>query len=89
MRAQPAQPRPVAQCVPAIVDIISTAFLEMQGTVAAVDAPLVTAGMDSIAMTELAVMLAQRVDAELPQTLLFDHPTIGAVATFVAATTSP
>ena len=58
------------------------------GTVAAVDASLVTAGMDSIAMTELATMLAKQVDTELPQTLLFDYPTIGAVASFVATTTS-
>lgn len=87
-RAGSARPRSVEQQVPAVVDAISAVFLEIQGTVAAVDASLVTAGMDSIAMTELATMLAKQVDTELPQTLLFDYPTIGAVASFVATTTS-
>lgn len=60
------------------------AFVEIQGTVAAIDAPLASTGMDSIAMTELATTLAQQVEIELPQTLFFDHPTIGAVAAYVA-----
>jgi len=50
--------RPVAECTPAVVDTISTAFLEILGTVAAIDAPLASAGLDSIAMTELVTVLA-------------------------------
>jgi acyl carrier protein len=75
-----------SQRVPAVVDIVSAVFLEIQGTAAALDAPIASTGMDSIAMTELATVLAERVDTELPQTLLFDHPTIRTVATFVATT---
>ena len=37
-------------------------------------------------MTELAAILAQQTGTELPQTLLFDHPTIRAVATILATT---
>ena len=74
---------------PAAVDTVSAAFLEIQGTAAALDAPIASTGMDSIAMTELATVLAERVDTELPQTLLFDHPTMRTVATFVAAIAPP
>ena len=60
--------------------------LEIQGTIAAVDVPLMSVGLDSIAATEFANKLSKRIDAELPQTLLFDHPTIGTVASLVALT---
>ena len=43
-----------------------------------------SAGLDSIVATELANVLAGRLGTELPQTVLFDHPTIGAVASFAA-----
>ena len=43
-----------------------------------------SAGLDSIAATELANVLVKRLGTELPQTVLFDHPTIGAVASFAA-----
>ena len=43
-----------------------------------------SAGLDSIAATELANLLAERLGTKLPQTVLFDHPTIGAVASFAA-----
>ena len=62
------------------------AVLEVHGTAVAGDAPLMSAGLDSIAATELANVLAERLGTELPQTVLFDHPTIGAVASFAAAT---
>jgi acyl carrier protein len=51
------------------------------------DMPLMAAGLDSIAATEFSRRLAEQFDTELPQTVLFDHPTIGAMASFIAATT--
>ena len=69
-----------------MAETISMAVLEVQGTTIAVDTPLMSAGLDSIAATELANVLAERLDTELPQTVLFDHPTIGAVASFAATT---
>ena len=68
------------------VETISAAVLEVLGTAVAVETPLMSAGLDSIAVTELADMLADRFNMELPQTLLFDYPTIESVANFVAAT---
>ena len=67
------------------MDMVSTVVLETAGTSLAADTPLMSAGLDSIAATALATTLAQRVDAELPQTVLFDHPTIRAVASFLAS----
>lgn len=68
----------------AIAETISMAVLEVQGTTVAVDTPLMSAGLDSIATMELANVLAERLGTELPQTVLFDHPTIGAVASYAA-----
>jgi acyl carrier protein len=70
--------------VPAMAETISMAVLEVQGTAVAVDTPFMSAGLDSIAATELANVLVKRLGTDLPQTMLFDHPTIGAVASFAA-----
>ena len=67
--------------------IISAAVLDVLGTTVATDAPLMSVGLDSIAVTELTNALAEKFDTELPQTLMFDHPTIDAMATFIAETT--
>ena len=67
--------------------IISAAVLDVLGTNVATDAPLMSVGLDSIAVTELTNALAERFDTELPQTLMFDHPTIDAMAGFIAETT--
>ena len=42
-----------------------------------------SAGLDSIAVTDLVNLLSKRFEIELPPTLLFDHPTIGSVATHI------
>lgn len=82
--------RQTARGVPAVVEVIeivSAVVLAVQGTIVAVDRPLVSAGLDSIAATELANALAKRIGTTLPSTLLFDHPTISAAASFVATIT--
>ena len=50
----------------------------------AADAPLMSAGLDSIAGTEFTNTLAQKFEMELPPTLLFDYPTIESMAGFIA-----
>jgi len=60
------------------------AVLEVLGTTTAVDTPLMSAGLDSIAATEFANVLVKRLGTELPQTVLFDHPTTRALANFAA-----
>ena len=50
----------------------------------AVDAPLMSAGLDSIDGTEFTNTLAQQFEVELPPTLMFDYPTIESMAGFIA-----
>jgi acyl carrier protein len=42
-----------------------------------------SAGLDSIATTELSALMSERFNTELPQTLLFDHPSLQSVADFL------
>ena len=53
------------------------------GPAVSADAPLMSAGLDSIATTELAALMSERFNTELPQTLLFDHPSLQSVADFL------
>ena len=43
------------------------------------DAPLST-GLDSVGATELSTRLNERLETELPSTLLFDHPSLRSIA---------
>ena len=48
------------------------------------DDPLMERGLDSLGAVELRKTLAARLSIDLPPTVLFDHPSIGALARFVA-----
>ena len=72
---------------PTALDSAMAAVLEISGTLVAADTPLLSAGLDSIAASGLGNALARRVDVELPQTLLFDHPTIRALESFIGTMT--
>lgn len=50
-----------------------------------VDDPLMAAGLDSLASVEFRNALEGKLALTLPATLIFDHPTVAAIATFVAA----
>ena len=54
----------------------------------AADAPLMSAGLDSISGTEFTNTLAKQFEIELPPTFLFDYPTIESMAGFIAETLS-
>ena len=64
-------------------ELISTAS-ELAGTAMAADAPLMSAGLDSIGATEFATSIGERLSTELSQTLLFDHPSLRSVAASLA-----
>jgi len=57
---------------------------EVIGTTVSADAPLMESGLDSISGAELLTQMSKHLDMELPQTLLFDHPTLESVADFLA-----
>jgi len=50
--------------------------------------PLVGAGLDSLSSMELRDAVSQEFDLELPSTLVFDHPTINAIAELVMSRSS-
>jgi acyl carrier protein len=50
------------------------------------DQPLMEAGLDSLGAVELQRLLARAFDVQLPATFVFDHPSISAVAKYLAAT---
>jgi acyl carrier protein len=56
---------------------------EVLGTQVAGDAALMAAGIDSLGATELQRALSDEFSAELPATLLFDHPSIMGIASLV------
>nr|BAU61515.1 actin related protein2 [Parachlorella kessleri] len=49
------------------------------------DTPLMDAGLDSLDMLKLASLLSESLNVALPSTLLFDYPTIAAVAGYISA----
>jgi acyl carrier protein len=46
--------------------------------------PLMAAGLDSLASVEFRNALEGKLAVSLPATLIFDHPTVGSIGTFVA-----
>jgi acyl carrier protein len=55
------------------------------GAEVGMEEPLMAAGLDSLASVEFRNALEGRLAVSLPATLIFDHPTVGAIAAFVAS----
>ena len=55
------------------------------GTMVETNAPLMSAGLDSLSVAELVNVLSTRLDAELAPTDLFDHPTLDSIVSFLSA----
>jgi len=53
---------------------------QLTGTAISLDAPLMSAGLDSIGATEFSARLNERLKTELPPTLLFDYPSLRFIA---------
>jgi len=65
---------------------VATCVAEVLGTEVAGDAPLMAAGIDSLGATELQRALNDEFSAELPTTLLFDHPSIEGIVSSASQT---
>ena len=59
------------------------------GSAVGADEPLMAAGLDSLGATELQQSLADCLGLELPSTLVFDYPTVNAMAEFLAGRLAP
>ena len=66
-----------------VAGIVQQIVEELLGTVVPNDAPLMGAGLDSIAAVDLVSTLSQRLGTELEPTALFDYPTIGSLSKYL------
>ena len=68
-----------------IVDAIADLVESCVGARVPADQPLMDAGLDSLAATELASAVAARFGVEIPGTFAFDHPNVDAMSRFVGS----
>ena len=55
------------------------------GTIIDMNAPLMSAGLDSLAAVELVSTLASRLNVDIESTALFDYPTLDSLAGFISS----
>ena len=63
--------------------IVQSSVDEIIGEEVKSDQPLMEAGIDSLAATELQQKLADELSVELPSTLVFDYPTVDSIIDFL------
>ena len=66
-----------------VAGIVQKTVEELLGTGVPNDAPLMGAGLDSIAAVDLVSTLSQRLGTELEPTALFDYPTVGSLSKYL------
>jgi acyl carrier protein len=66
-----------------VSSVVQKTVEELLGSVVPNDAPLMGAGLDSIAAVDLVSTLSERLDTELEPTALFDFPTIGSLSKYL------
>ena len=66
-----------------VSSVVQKTVEELLGTEVPNDAPLMGAGLDSIAAVDLVSTLSQRSDTELEPTALFDYPTVGSLSKYL------
>ena len=89
----PAAARSPSASVPADRDAVRAVVSEVVGRDVGDDVPLMEAGLDSLGAVELRSRLAQRLggdaEAALPETLVFDYPTVRQLEAHVATLAAP
>ena len=68
-----------------IVETVCDVAREVMGTVIDTNAPLMSAGLDSLSATELTSTLSERLNIEIEATALFDYPTLESLADFLSS----
>ena len=63
---------------------VATVAREALGTSVEMDVPLMSAGLDSLAAAAFVASLSARLSVDVAPTELFDHPTLGSIASFLA-----
>ena len=65
--------------------MVRTIAQEVMGTVIDANAPLMSAGLDSLSAVDFVSTLATKLGLEIAPTALFDHPTINSLASFLSS----
>ena len=65
--------------------MVQSVAQESLGTAVEMNAPLMSAGLDSLAMVEFVNGLQRESGLELSPTTLFDHPTLDSISSFLLA----
>jgi acyl carrier protein len=73
----------------AMLQTVAEAVHTLLGQTIAADSPLMSAGLDSLGAVELRNSLEARVGMPLPQTLVFDYPSVEALAGYLTALSPP
>ena len=68
-----------------ILETVCDVAREVMGTVIDTNAPLMSAGLDSLSATEFTSTLSQRLSIEIDATALFDYPTLQSLADFLSS----
>lgn len=72
-----------AHPIASIERVVAAAVVDAIGHPIPGNAPLMSAGLDSLAAVEFRNALSRQLGIDLPATLIFDHPTVNAVVEFV------
>jgi len=68
---------------------ISAAVQDIVGNSVSASEPLMAAGLDSLSSVELTNALQRKLGMQLPPTLVFDYPTVNAIAEFASSVLQP
>jgi thioesterase domain-containing protein/NAD(P)-dependent dehydrogenase (short-subunit alcohol dehydrogenase family)/acyl carrier protein len=71
-----------------ILAFVKAVAEESMGGIVEVEKPLSESGMDSLSAVEFRNRLVIEYGVQLPNTLMFDHPTVASVAAYIAANVS-
>lgn len=72
-----------------VLEVLLGIALEVMGKSVESNAPLMAAGLDSLASVELKNAVSSKLGVSLPVTLAFDYPTLDALSEFVASSLGP
>ena len=78
-----------AQSEASLVAKIGAIVHPMLGSLVDANQPLMEAGLDSLGAVELRTKLGAEFGMELPATITFDHPSVAALAKFLAGQDTP
>jgi acyl transferase domain-containing protein/acyl carrier protein len=74
--------------IEAVQATVSAIMTDLAGQELSADAPLMESGIDSLAAGELQTKISEQFGVDLPATAMFDYPSIYALATFIASSSS-